>query len=137
MSSLAIHLYTLRHLANIALSTQPAKDAAPSYHALRTLGSAISSLAAEHSNSHAQELHREQTKVDEERLLGKLRDRLRRLKPGGGAQGAKLLKPPPVQQAQRTQQVPRRERVLSNADFESMGTEDREIEGQMRFMPTV
>lgn len=111
LSSIAISLYTLRHLAGIALSTQPSKDAAPSYHALRHLAQSISSLVTEHQET---VLAREHSRREDERLLGKLRDRLRRMKPKpNGNQGAKLLKPPPVAQAQRTQPLSRRSRVLS------------------------
>ncbi|KAK4701085.1 hypothetical protein P7C70_g5152, partial [Phenoliferia sp. Uapishka_3] len=136
MSSLAISLYTLRHLANIALSTQPAKDAAESYHALRSLGLAISNLAREHSGKG--EVKREQAKAEEEKLMGKLKERLRRMKPGhsGGGGGNKLVKPPPPEPLPRTQQLSRREGVLSSSDFDS----ERRTEGvltDLRCMPTV
>ena len=45
LSELAVALYTLRHLASIACSTQPAKASTDSYRALRQLGSAIENLA--------------------------------------------------------------------------------------------
>jgi len=45
LSEPAVALYTLRHLASIACSTQPAKASTDSYRALRQLGSAIENLA--------------------------------------------------------------------------------------------
>ncbi|SGY47966.1 BQ5605_C001g00595 [Microbotryum silenes-dioicae] len=41
MSTFSISLFMLRHLAHIAHSTQPAKDASASYYALRSLAAAI------------------------------------------------------------------------------------------------
>ncbi|GAA6061640.1 hypothetical protein JCM10212_002517 [Sporobolomyces blumeae] len=164
LSSLAIQLYTLRHLASIARSTQPAKEgAAPGYLALRELSIALDDLAKVAHERKKQE--HEPTGVrpspavsipddndpggrtsgdENERLLTRLRDRLRRLKRGSttsepasgqwqgqGAPGLvdsaptrpnKLVKAPPRDHAPRisapiaTQQLPRRQRVLSAAN---------------------
>ncbi|GAA5869132.1 hypothetical protein JCM16303_000368 [Sporobolomyces ruberrimus] len=104
LSNLAIQLYTLRHLASIARSTQPAKEGGTaSYQALRELSTALEGLTAiaqsrqdrDTSSSQGPSHYRYQSGGgvaptrggggdDNERLLTRLRDRLRRLKRGGG-----------------------------------------------------
>ncbi|GAA5986254.1 hypothetical protein JCM5350_007601 [Sporobolomyces pararoseus] len=103
LSNLAIQLYTLRHLASIARSTQPAKEGGTaSYQALRELSISLDNLTSiaqsrleRDASSHQGPSHYraqsggggggEMNRSDEnERLLTRLRDRLRRLKRGGG-----------------------------------------------------
>ncbi|GAA5932543.1 uncharacterized protein JCM15063_001256 [Sporobolomyces koalae] len=146
-SNLAIQLFTLRHLASIARSTQPAKEGGTAgYQALREFSFALDHL----SSVNASRLHRDTSSTEEqsrygsvsgaggradenERLLTRLRDRLRRLKRGGSEQPLhatpprpnKLTKAPPRDlvpkdsiAARSTQQLPRTERVLSANDHE-------------------
>ncbi|KAM0747968.1 hypothetical protein T439DRAFT_328629 [Meredithblackwellia eburnea MCA 4105] len=157
LSLIAISLYSLRHLAGIALSTQPSKEPSPSYLALRDLGSAISDLANERmmtvvvgsgsNKSGGNPMGRgdiQRHKQDQERLITRLRDRLRWRKltssssfsgivdnkkenrdPGTGT-GTRLVKTiPPVTTttttALRTQPIGRQDRVLlSQGDFDSV-----------------
>lgn len=124
LSSTAHTLYSLRHLAQIALSTQPSKNASPSYHALRSLAQSIQQLALG-AASGGGERNRGQ-----EDLVGRLKERLRRMRgsrqgevsggaaggSGGGGtatQGTKLVKIPPQSAMERTTAVRRRDRVLS------------------------
>lgn len=126
-------LYSLRHLAQIALSTQPSKHASPSYHALRSLAQSIQQLASTQQQQQSNELGSEAggtapPKGDD--LVGRLRDRLRRMRgnrvgsTSGGSNGAgsssaaKLQKAPPLTVVERTQAVRRRERVLTADDEE-------------------
>ncbi|GAA6014110.1 hypothetical protein JCM10207_006099 [Rhodosporidiobolus poonsookiae] len=162
LSSLAIQLYTLRHLASIARATQPARSPPPpsafsasgssaeGYLALRALADSIGALAraaAERDGSSGGQTPRAglasgsgggragvaspPAEEHTQRLVDRLRDRLRRLRRHGeGAEPAaqqlhpvmtattgdaskrasKLVKPAPPP---RTQAVPRSERVLS------------------------
>ncbi|GAA5906331.1 uncharacterized protein JCM6883_005517 [Sporobolomyces salmoneus] len=104
LSNLAIQLYTLRHLASIARSTQPVKEGGTSgYQALRELSIALENLTTisqsrqerDASSHQGPSQYRAQSggggpvnRSDEnERLLTRLRDRLRRLKRGGGGGG--------------------------------------------------
>ncbi|GAA5946446.1 hypothetical protein JCM3765_000245 [Sporobolomyces pararoseus] len=161
LSNLAIQLYTLRHLASIARSTQPAKEGGTaSYQALRELSIALENLTSiaqsrleRDASSHQGPSHyRAQSgggggmnRSDEnERLLTRLRDRLRRLKRGGGGptnensypntsptKPNKLVKAPPTRRetnpqsrdnfaalTQTVQPLPRTERVLSANDHD-------------------
>ncbi|GAA5961335.1 hypothetical protein JCM21900_004486 [Sporobolomyces salmonicolor] len=164
LSSLAIQLYTLRHLASIARSTQPAKEGpAAGYLALRELSDAIEALSmvsAMRKERAASSRVRRVSSVmvgsepgsgpargaggrgafpvadENERLLARLRDRLRRLKLSSTTHNGrnspsrpnKLLKPPPkdyVPTVQRVQQVPRSERILSVQTLNEPELEDR------------
>ncbi|GAA6009265.1 hypothetical protein JCM11491_004250 [Sporobolomyces phaffii] len=171
LSNLAIQLYTLRHLASIARSTQPAKEGGTSsYLALRELATALEGLTAiaqsrqekDSSSSQGPSHYRSQTggrvpgggagRSDEnERLLTRLRDRLRRLKRGGGGNEGgypttsptkpnKLVKPPPTRKdtsntrpeisapTLMVQQLSRTERVLSANDHEHGADGDGETD---------
>lgn len=165
LSGLAIQLYTLRHLASIARSTMPAKEgAAPGYHALRELATALERLTAvaagrqqrDTASSQALPNYGNQSgggggRADEnERLLTRLRDRLRRLKRGSTAnennttsptKPNKLVKAPPRERGQPSgggggdspamaraaQPLARSERVLSANDHDQ--EEERLEEG--------
>ncbi|GAA5931906.1 hypothetical protein JCM1841_006792 [Sporobolomyces salmonicolor] len=164
LSSLAIQLYTLRHLASIARSTQPAKEGpAAGYLALRELSDAIEALsmvsATRKERAASSRVRRGSSGVvgsepgsgpaqgaggrgafpvadENERLLDRIRDRLRRLKLSSTTNNGrnspsrpnKLLKPPPkdyVPTVQRVQQVSRSERILSVQMLNEPELEDR------------
>ena len=137
LANSAHSLYSLRHLAQIALSTQPSKEAGPSYHALRSLALSIQQLASARPQpgaSSAANVGGAQSGAKGDDLVGRLRERLRRLKgskatsssaAGGSNGGAKLQKAPPLAIVERTTAVRRRERVLT-ADDEDNEYEDSE-----------
>jgi len=156
LASTAHTLYSLRHLAQIALSTQPSKHASPSYHALRSLAQSIQQLALTSSKANAGDgkavLGAGGKGQDD--LVGRLRDRLKRMRRakevsreggagggGGGApirpssSGAKLVKIP-TEAVARTTAVRRRDRVLSVGESDEMNDaeyeEAREHEEAMR-----
>ncbi|ORY88853.1 hypothetical protein BCR35DRAFT_350764 [Leucosporidium creatinivorum] len=89
LSSTAHTLYSLRHLAQIALSTQPSKHASPSYHALRALAQSIQQLALVSSKASAGEgksgLGAGGRGQDD--LVGRLRERLKRMRGAKDARG--------------------------------------------------
>ncbi|SCV74231.1 BQ2448_6663 [Microbotryum intermedium] len=80
MSTLSISLFVLRHLAHIAQSTQPAKDASASYHALRNLATAIQASPPRATQSGTWSKDGENKHAEEEDLLSRMRERLRKLK---------------------------------------------------------
>lgn len=141
LNSIAISLYTLRHLSNIAASTQASKDASLSYLNLRTLATSISELAKEHDLSSNEGV--ETKGKEEDRLVTRLKDRLRRLGGGGGkSSSAKLSKAPPS--ADRTRAVEREERVLADEEGSGVLVEnEREVRydsdnnttSDMRYLP--
>lgn len=116
LSQIAISLYTLRQLAGIALSTQPAKEASESYHALRTLAISINELAREHDSTDLKKV--DENARNNERLVFRLKERLRKfggLGSGGnnGSDGGKKLTKIPAGPVSRTRNLGREERVLS------------------------
>lgn len=108
LSSIAVSLYSLRHLALIAQSTQPAKTASPSYHALRLLAEQIQALSRDSAAQRAVVAERRKTGNTQEDsrlgvagssggrtgvrehddLVGRLRERLRRMRGASSAQGS-------------------------------------------------
>jgi hypothetical protein len=77
LSEVAVSLYTLRHLAAIACSTQPGNQPTASYRSLRQLGHAIERLASEHGEG-------KKPAAEEGKMLRRLKLRLLR---GGSAKG--------------------------------------------------
>lgn len=152
LSQIAISLYTLRQLAGIALSTQPAKEASESYHALRTLAISINELAREHDSMDLKKA--DESKRNNERLVHRLKERLRKfggLGSGGnnGSDAGKKLTKIPAGPVHRTRNLGREERVLS-VEEESLISMDeaasmpqavdavmgeRELAREMTYMP--
>lgn len=131
LSSIAISIFTLRHISNIAISTIPATTASASYHALRALALAFEEL----SDSESMAIPEDSGKLrkEDERVVGRLRDRLRswhrRSSTSGssnGGGGGKLLKAPPNDVSMgKTRTIKRDLRVLSNEE-ETEGAGARE-----------
>lgn len=154
LSSTAHTLYSLRHLAQIALSTQPSKHASPSYHALRSLAQSIQqlALASTRASDGGGKSGLGAGGKGQDDLVGRLRDRLKRMRgtkdakrggDGGGtgairpsSSGAKLVKIPPTEAVARTTVVRRRDRVLSVGESDEMNdaeyAEAREQEERTR-----
>ena len=70
LSDLAARLFTLRHLAAVAASTQPSREATEGYKSLQRLGWGIERLQREHA------AQPKSAGTDDLRLIARLRDRL-------------------------------------------------------------
>lgn len=85
LAQLAVTLFTLGHLAGIAVSTQSSKEATDSYKELRKLGGLIANLAATNRESAAAAAGAEgqgSGGAGDDKLIGRLKERLRRLRKG-------------------------------------------------------